>query len=278
MSVTVDQAFITQFESELKLAYQQMGSKLRNTVRLKTGVEGSTCRFQKMAKGSAQQKSRHGDVPVMNAVHSYVNATLEDWYAGDYVDKLDELKINIDERQATVNTGAYALGRKIDNLVIVAARSGLASAQKITTVSGGLTKAKVQAGFKLLNDKDVPDDGNRYCIVGPKQWNDLLDIEQFSSADYIGPGTLPWMAGTQAKKWLNMIFMMHTGLETDSTAATRYCLMYHRTAIGLAEGLGITTDITWQGTKAAHFVDNMLSSGAVAIDEEGIVQIDCADA
>ena len=33
MANTIDTAFIRQFESEVHLAYQRMGSKLRNTVR-----------------------------------------------------------------------------------------------------------------------------------------------------------------------------------------------------------------------------------------------------
>ena len=281
MSVSIDQAFITQFESEVKLAYQQTGSKLRNTVRLKTNVTGSTCRFPKVGKGEAGQKSRHGDVPVMNAEHAYVDATLEDWYAGDYVDKLDELKTNIEERQITVNTGAYALGRKIDKIIITAALASLPAAQKKTdgyntagSGKSGLADAMkncVEWGFEKLNSKDVPDAGNRLCRVGSKQWNRLLNIDEFSNADYIGPDTHPWVAGTQAKRWLNTIFALHTGLNTANSDGSRICIMYHRSALGLGEGTSVITDITWQGTKAAWFIDNMLSAGAVRIDSEGVV-------
>jgi len=37
MAVTIDQAFIKQFESEVHMAYQRQGSKLLNTVRFKFG-------------------------------------------------------------------------------------------------------------------------------------------------------------------------------------------------------------------------------------------------
>ena len=49
MANTIDQAFIKQFETEVHLAYQRMGSKLRNTVR-SSNVTGSVARFQKLAK------------------------------------------------------------------------------------------------------------------------------------------------------------------------------------------------------------------------------------
>ena len=276
MSISIDQAFIKQYEAEVHEAYQQRGSKLRHTVRLKTGVEGKSTTFQKVGKGTAGQKTRHGNVPVMNIDHTPVECTLEDWYAGDWVDKLDELKTNIDERQVQVNAGAFALGRKIDSLIITAARSGLSSDQKVAEGSAGLTKSKILQAFELLNDADVPDDGQRYAIVGAHQWNELLNITEFKSADYVGASELPWLAGTQAKRWLNMIWIMHTGLPVSS--GTRYCLMYHRTALGLAEGItGVWTDITWHGDKAAHFVDNAISAGAVRIDSTGIVEIACDD-
>ena len=48
MANTIDTAFIRQFETEVHLAYQRMGSKLRNTVRTVSNVNGSTVRFQKI--------------------------------------------------------------------------------------------------------------------------------------------------------------------------------------------------------------------------------------
>jgi len=278
MSVTIDQSFITQYESEVKLAYQQMGSKLRNSVRLKTNVTGSSARFQKLAKGTATTKARHADVPVMNATHSYVDATLADWYAGDYVDKLDELKTNIEERKITVDTGAYALGRKVDTLIITAVTASLSSTYMNSTAYGtyadsaynNAIESAVLEGFQAMNAADVPDDGQRICLVGPHQWNHLLRVSEFASSDYVGADQHPWLAGSQARKWLNTLFVMHTGLATANSAGSRICLMYHKAAVGLAEGTDVVTDITWQGVQAAFFINNMISAGAIRIEDTGV--------
>jgi hypothetical protein len=112
VSTTIDQAFIKQFEEEVHQAYQRMGSKLRNTVRMKNGVRGSSTVFQKVGKGSAATKARHGKVPVMNVDHTPVECQLLDFYAGDWVDHLDELKTNIDERQVLANAGASLLAAR----------------------------------------------------------------------------------------------------------------------------------------------------------------------
>ena len=270
MSTTIDQAFIKQFEREVHEAYQRMGSKLRNTVRSKNNIKGATTVFQKVGKGTASTKSTHGIVPVMNLEHSNVEAVLQDYYAGDWVDKLDELKTNIDERGVIANAGAYALGRKTDELIINALDSATNTVNDNTT---GLTRDKVLEAFELLGEADVPDDGQRTAIVGWKQWSELLAINEFSSTDYVGSDELPWR-GTQAKRWLGTLWIPHSGLPIDANGV-RSCFWYHKTAIGHASGADVQTDITWHGDRAAHFVNNMMSQGAVLVDGAGIVVLDC---
>ena len=57
MSTQVSEAFVKQFEADVHLAYQQSGSKLKNTVRYKNNVKGSSTVFQKVGKGSASGKA-----------------------------------------------------------------------------------------------------------------------------------------------------------------------------------------------------------------------------
>ncbi len=272
MSTTIDQAFIKQFEREVHEAYQRQGSKLRNTVRTISNVNGSSAVFQKVGKGTASTKSTHGMVPVMNLDHTNVEVVLSDFYAGDWVDRLDELKTNIDERQVIANAGANALGRKTDELIINAL-SG-ATSQIITDDNIGMTKEKIMNAFETFGENDVPDDGQRYCIVGWKQWSNLLSIEEFVNADYIGADALPFASITQAKMFLGTIFMPHSGLPLDENDI-RSCFYYHKTAIGHAAASDVQTDISWHGDRAAHFVNNMMSQGAGLIDPSGIVVIKC---
>jgi len=271
MSMSISNSFIAQYVADVHEAYQQRGSKLRGTVRLKSGVQGATAVFQKNGKGAAGKKTRHGNVPLMNASHSTVTATLEDWYGADYVDHLDELKGNTDERLVVANAGAYALGRKVDELIV----NRLDQASNVVAQAGtGLTKGKVLEAFALLNSKDVPDDGNRFAVVGAHQWNELLDISEFKSADFAGD-KYPWLKGTESRTWLGITWMFHTGLPMSD--GTRKCFLYHRSAVGLAEGQELKVFTDWVPEKAAHLVDHLLSAGAVLIDDDGVVEIDCDD-
>ncbi len=272
MATDVNQSFSKQYEAEVHAAYQRMGSKLRKTVRTRDGVKGASVVFQKVGKGAASTKARHGQVPVMNIDHTPVEAALADYYAGDWVDRFDELKTAHGERQVVVNAGAYALGRKTDELIIGALDG---SANFAGGKADGLTKAKVLAAFEALGEADVPDDGERFAIVGWKQWSDLLGIQEFADADYAGADELPWR-GAQAKKWLGALWMPHSGLTRDA-GNVRLCHWYHRTAVGHASGQNVKSDISWHGDRAAWFVSNCMSQGAALIDASGVVTLRCKE-
>lgn len=271
MSVSIDNVFVKQFEADVHLAYQQMGTKLRATVRSKSGIVGASTTFQKVGRGTASTKSRHGIVPVMNLNHEPVECILQDYYAGDWVDALDELKTNVDERRVVASAGAYALGRKTDELIIAAMNGATAA---VGDYSSRLTKDLIMSAVEILNANDVPDDGRRYAVVGVHQWNELLSMNEFVSADYIGDD-LPLVSGGASKKWLGITWVLHNGLPVES--ANRDCFVYHASSVGHACGQEVKTDISWHGERAAHFISNSMSQGAVLIDSTGIVRVKCSD-
>ncbi len=271
MSTTIDNVFIKQFEADVHLAYQQMGTKLRATVRSKSGVVGASTTFQTIGRGTASTKSRHGIVPVMNLNHTPVECILQDYYAGDWVDALDELKTNVDERRVVASAGAYALGRKTDELIIDAMKNATASVGNYSTA---LSKSVILSAIEELNAKDVPDDGRRFAVVGVHQWNQLLSMDEFVSADYVGDA-LPLVSGGASKKWLGITWLLHNGLPVSGD--NRDCFIYHSSAVGHACGQEVKTDISWHGERAAHFISNSMSQGAVLIDNVGIVRVKCKD-
>lgn len=272
MSVSIDQVFVKQFEADVHLAYQQMGTKLRSTVRSKSGVVGQSTTFQSIGRGTASTKSRHGIVPVMNLNHQPVECILQDYYAGDWVDALDELKTNVDERRVVASAGAYALGRKTDELIINAMNDASEFVGDYTT---GLTKDLILEAVEKINSKDVPDDGRRFAVVGVHQWNELLGINEFVSAEYVGDSN-PLVNGFEARKWLGITWVLHNDLPLTNTTE-RSCFIYHASSLGHACGQEVKTDITWHGERAAHFISNNMSQGAVLIDQDGIVRIKCKD-
>ncbi len=271
MSVSIDNVFVKQFEADVHLAYQQMGTKLRSTIRSKTGVVGASTTFQKVGKGTASTKSRHGIVPVMNLNHEPVECILQDYYAGDWVDALDELKTNVDERRVVASAGAYALGRKTDELIVDAMKNATNS---VGDYSKELSRDIILSAVEKLNANDVPDDGRRFAVVGVHQWNVLLTMDEFVSADYVGDAK-PLVGGFEIRKWLGINWVLYNALPLASNS--RDCFIYHASSIGHACGQEVKTDISWHGERAAHFISNSMSQGAVLIDNDGIVRVKCSD-
>ncbi|MDR2098901.1 MAG: hypothetical protein LBO78_02650, partial [Rickettsiales bacterium] len=128
---------------------------------------------------------------------------------------------------------------------------------------------------------DVPDDGQRFAVVGVHQWNELLNMKEFSTAEYVGD-SYPLLKGTESRRWLGINWVMHNALPLAEGAGgdpdIRTCFVYHRNAVGHASGQDVKTDITWNGERAAHFVSNSMSQGAKIIDASGIVKMLCNDA
>lgn len=271
MSTQITNAFIAEYNDAVHAAYQRKGSKLMNTVRKDGEVVGSTCIFQKIGKGAALQKTRHGDLPTMNLDHSNVTATLADYYAPEYRDKLDLNKINIDEDSAIVMAGAYACGRKTDDIIITQMET---ATEIIAEGSAGMTKVKALNAFGTLNANDVPDDGDRFAVVGAHQWNELMNLKEFASSDYAGD-VYPWLKGTESRRWLGITWMFHSGLPLSS--GTRSCYVYHKSSIGLAVAQEITAEVNYVPHKAATLFNHMMTMGAILIDAEGIVEVLCDD-
>jgi len=266
MANTIDTAFIKQFETEVHMAYQRMGSKLRNTVRAAGNVRGSVVRFQKIGAGSANTKSRNGNVTPMELAHTNVEATMADYYAPEYIDKLDELKTNIDERQAVAQSAAAALGRKTDEILYTAMDAGANSTQ-IHDTNSALAKADLLTMFETFGSADIPEDGQRYLAMHPKGYADLFLIEEFASSDYVGEQNLPFAGGMTMKEFLGFKIFSTSAITAGKNMA------YHSTSVGLGINSDVQTEINYVPEKAAHLATSMMSMGAVVIDDNGVYEV-----
>lgn len=266
MANTIDTAFIKQFESEVHMAYQRMGSKLRNTVRTVGNVQGSVVRFQKIGTGTASTKSRNGMVTPMELAHTTVEATMSDFYAAEYIDKLDELKTNIDERQAVAKSAAAALGRKTDEILITAMDAG-ANATQINATNAAVDKADLLALFETMGSADIPEDGGRFLAMHPKGYADLFNITEFASSDFVGEQNLPFAGGMTMKNFLGFNIFSTSAVTAGKNIA------YHTSSVGLGIGADVSTELNYIPEKVAHLATSMMSMGSVVIDDNGIYEV-----
>lgn len=289
MSTTITAAFVRQYESEVHHLFQRQGGLLRMAVRTKSNVVGSSTTFQKIGTGAASTKARHGVITPMNVEHTNVQCTLADFYAGDWVDRLDEAKIQHDERMALAQSGAWALGRKVDDQILVAMDATTQSTITITLTSKGTVENSVLEWARALDNNDVPNDGQRYAAISPFMWSVLMKLEAFSSADFVGFDGLPFKEGASImrwKDWNNIKWVVHNGTPGSGTATSKM-FMWHKIAVGYATGAhpmnageqsnAVMADITWHGDRAAHFINHWMSGGACLIEDNGVIEANVDD-
>lgn len=285
MSTSITTAFITSYDSKVHEVFQRRGSFLKDAVRMKTDVVGSTAVFQKIGTGTATTKARHGTITPMNQTHTAPQATIVDFYAGDFVDRLDEAKINIGERDAIASGGAMALGRKVDDQITTVLDSTTQSTITLTITSKANIHGTAIQFVEAVWANDVPNDGDVYSAVTARYWSQLMLLDQFSRADWVradGQAYVsgPAIGGGRWKDWMGIKFKMQTGLQGAGTSSAN-CYIWHKTAVGyavaksagnIAGNASVAADITWHGDRAAHFVNHMMSGQAVMIDDTGVIQ------
>lgn len=285
MSTSITTAFITSYEAKVHEVFQRQGSYLKEAVRVKDNVIGSTAVFQKIGKGTATTKARHGIITPMNQAHTAPSCTLADFYAGDWVGKLDEAKTNINERDAIASGGAMALGRKVDDQITVVLDSTTQSTITLTVSTVANIRATAIEFTEAAWDNDVPNDGLVYAVVTPRYWSQLMLLDQFQRAEYVGADGMAFKTGPSIgkakwKDWMGVKWKMQTGLPGAGTATAK-CFIWHKTALAyaVAQSAGnvagreaVAADITWHGDRAAHFVNHMMSGQACLIDDTGVIE------
>jgi hypothetical protein len=290
MSTSITVAFITDYEAKVHEVFQRRGSYLKEAVRVKDNVVGSTAVFQKIGTGTATTKARHGTITPMNQTHTAPSCTLADFYAGDWVDKLDEAKVNINERDAIASGGAMALGRKVDDQITTVLDTTTQSVVTITVTSKAAILATAIEFAEAVWANDVPNDGMVHAAVTPRAWSQLMLLDQFQRSEYVDSSGMAFKTGPSIgvgrwKDWMGIKWKMQTGLPGAGTGTAK-CFAWHKEAIGyavaksagnIAGNAAVGADITWHGPRAAHFVNHMMSGQACLIDDTGVIEANLDD-
>lgn len=284
MATSITNSFAVDYAKDVHHVFQREGGMLLPTVYHRSNVVGSTAKFEKLGTGIATTKSRHGKVTPMNLDHAQPTATLEDFYAGDWSDLLDEAKIHTEVRMNYAKAGAYALGRKVDEQILTILDTTAQSTVSFTVTSKAAIMASLLSLVEALDANGVPNDGHRYGVLSPRAFAQAMTVEAFSSADYVGPPGQTFTQGAPGhrkfKDWMGVKWCMHNANPGVGTATSKI-FVYHQNAVGYATAKAagnvasngpVAADITWHGDRAAHFVNHWMSGGGVMIDDTGVIE------
>ena len=272
MSKSLSTVAVEEFDSEVKQAYQGQ-SNLRATVTLRANVTAGTYKFRALGKGLANQKATQADVTPMDVSNSTATATLENWNAPEYTDIFDQAGVNFDEQAELAQAIGMAIARREDQLVIDALT---ASGTTNTIAAGGnnLTLAKLIECSRDLNDQGVPT-SDRHILVSAAGLDSLLNDTNVTSTDF---NSVKSLVMGEIDTFVGFKFHVietrdEGGLPIDGSSI-RDTYAYHKSAVGLAVGLGPKTEVNYVSQKTSWLCNGILKAGAVARDATGIVICD----
>ena len=205
MSFQITTAFVEQYKGNVAHLSQQKGSRLRMAVDTES-VVGKTAFFEQIGPVAAQARvSRHSDTPRMDTPHARRRVALVDYDWADLVDQEDKVRMLIDPASQYAQAAAWAMGRAMDDVIIVAATANANTGVDGSTITPydttmtvgvqvrdpgvaaanyGLNIAKLLAAKEFLDSRDVDPDEERYIGLPARQVTSLLSTTKTTNADY----------------------------------------------------------------------------------------------
>jgi len=281
----IDTAFVKQFGENVEFLVQQKGSRLREAVRVETGIVGEEAFYDQLADTAAVKKvSRNADTPLVKSDHRRRRLSLFDFEWADLVDKADKLKILIDPENSYAVNAAWALGRATDDEIITAfngtaytGKTGstavaLPASQQIVVGAVGLTIAKLREAKEILDLADVDPEEPRFIVVTPKQMTDLLETTEVTSSDF---NTVRALVQGQLDTFLGFRFIISNRLPLDGSG-DRLVFAWAMNGILLGVASEMITRIDERQDKSySNQVFLSMGCGATRMQEEKIVEIAC---
>ena len=283
MSSQVTTAFVQQYSANIQMLSQQMGSLLRDKVRVES-VVGKNAFFDQVGAVTAQKRtSRHSDTPQIDTPHARRRVSLVDYEFADLIDDQDKVRLLIDPTSSYAQAAAYAMGRAMDDEIISAAigtaftgetgSTSTANANQIVHGSAGLTIAKLRTAKQTLDLNSVDPSIPRYIIVGPKQITDLLGTTEVTSSDF---NTVKALANGEINSFLGFNFIVSNRLSLSGS--TRSCIAYAQDGIALGVGKDVMARIDERADKGyATQVYYCASFGATRMEEDKVVEVQCTE-
>jgi hypothetical protein len=284
MSSQITTAFVEQYSANIQMLSQQMGSLLRDKVRVES-VVGKNAFFDQVGSVTAQLKtSRHSDTPQIDTPHSRRRVSLADYEFADLIDQEDKVRLLIDPTSTYAQAAAMAMGRAIDDVIIAAAtgtaytgETGATSTSAQTAIAAGgtaLTIAKLRTAKQTFDLASVDPSITRHIVVGPEQINNLLGTTEVTSSDF---NTIKALVNGEIDTFLG--FKFTTSNRLAKSGNDRTCIAFAEDGITLGIGKDISARIDERADKSyATQVYDCQSIGATRMEEAKVLGIVCVEA
>lgn len=260
----------TLYGKEWVKAYEQKQSWLRNCVSIEGEVKGDNFIF--IIEGAADlavERGANGNIPYAADDQTSATCTLKEYHHLVRKNNFRIYSSSVPQRMSMQNRGIVSINYKTDQLII----TQLATSTYTTnggTATGNDLALMLEAGV-ILDQNNVPDDGERYGILTPKAWAQAMRINQFSSGDWVTDK--PFMKVTQWRQWNGIKWARHPNLPGKTTNSAS-CFVFHKYAVGHGLNMGeIQTKIGENEEHDYSWARSSAYQGSKALQIAGIVKM-----
>lgn len=275
MSISLTNVQQQLFDEMVKVEYRSRGFILRDSLRVRSDVIGNTVQFRKMGEIIAVPTGFQNAVTIQDPGFTPHVATLTKYTAPTAVDTIQELTVNFDSRKELAIAVAMAVGRRSDQIIIDAINAS-GTANTIAAAGANMSYAKLRNIIQFFEDNAVPIE-DRYLAMSGNNLRALLAADQiisrfYTSNDAVENGTLNYreLMGMN----IRIIPQMTEG-GLPKSGNIRTCFAWHRMSMGMGIGQDLRTEINYLPLQTSYLVNGLFYAGAVAVDNRGIVTIDC---
>lgn len=294
MSFQVDTALVQSYRANIGLKFQQMGSRLRGTVRNESQASEFDFYDRIGPVDAVEVTNRHGDTPLISTPHDRRRVGLRDFDWADLIDNKDKLRMLADPTSSYVTNAVMSLGRAQDDVIIQAAfgtaytgKTGstsvtFPSASEIavnyveagTAADSNLTVGKLRRARYLLDKAEATTEGqyDLFIVLDPSQVQSLLRTTEVTNSDY---NTVKALVAGEIDTFMGFKFIKSNRLTKDSNNV-RDCICYERQGLLLSTGMEIKVDVGPRRDKRNSIQVYVCGSfGATRMWEEKVLRIKC---
>jgi N4-gp56 family major capsid protein len=225
------------------------------------GKKGDAVHIPKPGRGSANAKAANTQVTLNTDTATEVIVNIDQhWEFSIMIEDIVAAQSLASMRQFYTDDAGYALGRKVDSLILELGRgvnggdgtadydgaySGADGTTAYTGTAGALTDAAIRRSIQRLDDSDTPMDG-RFLIVPPSTRNTLMGIARFTEQSFVGEvGNSNTIRNGEIGNVYGIPVFVTSNADT-ATDGDRICLLGHKDFAVLVEQMGVRTQTQYK--------------------------------
>lgn len=265
-------AYQTQYRQEFIAGFEHRQSLLRSCCVTEAVIKGNIATFLVADSGGANAVTRgvNGLIPARSDNLTQSSAALVEWH-----DLVQKTGFNVfasqgDRRRIMQETSMAVINRKIDFDIVAQLDTATndTGAYAVATL-GMVAKSKAILGINYVPTNEVE---NMFAVVTPAFMAYLMQIDEFSSADYVDAKPFTGRPGT-ILRWYGVNWIESPLLSGTGTAQEK-CYMFHRNAIGHAvDTKGLQSPVGYNEEQDYSFARVSGYFGSKLLQNSGVVQM-----